>query len=140
MYAITPISEPGKLVKPPVVNETYSPAGDTTTSWPGRSPARSITAPWPAKMPCVGKVTAVVKPALRAASMRLSERLSRSAARSQLVLEGRSSGPRATAAGGDAGVAGGPGAGGAPPRPCAPGVAGAASGMPQVLSASVKPG
>src|SRR5438093_7956878 len=137
MYAITPISEPGKLVKPPVVNETYSPAGETTTIWPGRSPARSITAPSPAKMPCAGKVTAVVKPALRAASMRLSERLSRSAERIQLVLEGRSSGPRATGAAGDAG---GPGAGGAALRPCGPGVAGAASGMPQVLSASVNPG
>src|SRR5437870_13556392 len=121
MYAMTPISEPGKLVKRPVVNDTYSPAGETTTIWPGRSPARSITAPSPAKMPCAGKVTAVVKPALRAASMRLSERLSRSAARTQLVLEGRASGPRAPGAAGDGG---GPAARGAPTRPCGAGAAG----------------
>src|SRR2546427_4649158 len=122
---MTPISEPGKLVKPPVVNDTYSPAGETTTIWPGRSPARSITAPSPAKMPCAGKVTAVVKPALRAASMRLSERLSRSAARTQLVLEGRSSGPRATGA---AGGGRGPGAGRAAPAPSGPGGGGRARG------------
>src|SRR5260370_29756328 len=125
---MTPISEPGKLVKPPVVNDTYSPAGETTTIWPGRSPASSITAPSPAKMPCAGKVTAVVKPALRAASMRLSERLSRSAARIQLVFEGRSSGPRATGGPGDGGAVGGAGAGGAPPPPRTPRVGGAAPG------------
>src|SRR5574340_1754601 len=59
------------------------------------SPARLTTAPWPAKMPLVGKTTAEVKPALRASSMRRSVALKMSAARTQLVVAGRSSGPRA---------------------------------------------
>src|SRR5579864_1829636 len=133
---MTPMSDPGKLLKPLVAKVRYSATGDATTIWPALEPARSITAPSPAKMPCAGNVTAVVNPALRAGSMRLSARLTKSAARTQLLLDGRSSGPRAT---GGAGAAGGPGAGAAGGVPVRPGAAGAASEIPQVLSASIKP-
>ena len=57
-----------------------------------------MTAPCPAKMPRVGKVTAVVKPAPRAVSMRWSVAEISSAILIQLVVWGRSSGPRAGAA------------------------------------------
>ena len=58
---------------PPRVSEMYWPIGEATTISPAFSPvSRSITAPCPAKIPRVGKVAAVVKPALRAVSMRRS--------------------------------------------------------------------
>ena len=97
-----------------------------------------MMAPCPAKMPRDGKVTAAVKPALRALSMRRSAGLIRSAARSQLVFEGRSSGPRAGAA---EGVVAGAGVAGALRRePPAGASGGAASGIPSVPSASISPG
>jgi len=46
-------------------------------------------------MPRVGNVMAVVNPALRADSMRRSVKVTSSAIFSQLVVAGRSSGPRA---------------------------------------------
>ena len=104
-----------------------------------------MTAPCPAKIPRVGKVTAVVKPAPRAVSMRRSVVLTSSAILTQLVVWGRSSGPRAgvaaawvAAAGVVVGVAV------VVPRPPRPAVAvaaaGAAPGCPQVLKASIRPG
>src|ERR1039458_4076337 len=95
---------------PPRESDMYCPAGEATTISPGLWPeSRSITAPWPAKIPLVGKVTAVVKPALRAVSMRRSVGEISSAAFSQLVVAGRSSGPRARVevAAGIAGAGGG---------------------------------
>src|SRR5579871_1451782 len=85
-------------------------------------------------MPLLGNVTAVVKPSARTDSSRLSDGFTRSAALTQLVVNGRSSGPLA---GGGAGVAGCAGCGAAPR---APPVVGAASGIPNVLSASIRPG
>src|SRR5271157_1487001 len=146
-----PIPPPPK--PPPRVSEMYCPAGEATTISPAFCPlSRSITAPWPAKIPVVGKVTAVVKPALRAVSMRRSVGEISSAAFTQLVVAGRSSGPRtrvevAAGAVGAAGVAGVAGVNGVvaiwprPPRPAVVGaVAGAAPGMPQVLNPSTNPG
>src|SRR5438105_10692487 len=96
MYAMVPISEPGYPPPNPLeVSVRYWPTGSATIIWPGLSPARSITAPWPAKIPRVGKVTAVVNPADRADSNLASVVLMRSAAFTQLVVFGRSSGPRA---------------------------------------------
>src|SRR5438874_1775195 len=100
------------------------------------SPERLISAPCPPKMPIVGKVMAAVNPALRPERMRESSGETRSAARSQLLVFGRSSGPCAT---GSADVL--------PERRLPAGAtdevrlpvtttAGAGGGMPQVLSAS----
>src|SRR5271166_1907660 len=129
---MVPISAPGKpLPLRDIV--MYWPTAGTITISPGFSPARLITAPWPAKMPRVGKTTAVVNPALRANSIRRSEVWISSAAFSQLVVAGRSSGPRE---GGGAGVfvvaaVAVP----RPPRPAAA-AAGAAPGKPHVLRPS----
>src|SRR5438552_17739695 len=97
------------------------------------TPAKSITAPWPAKMPRGGKVTDVVKPVARAESKRRSEVLTRSAARTQLVVEGRSWGPRAGGLVEAAGAAGFVCCCPPPPRPPVAVVGGAASGLPVVL-------
>jgi len=75
----------------------------------------------------MGKVTALVKPAERAVSRRRSVVLIRSAARCQLVFEGRSSGPRAGGAALGSGVVAGAVRGVAEPRPAVGVVAGAAS-------------
>ena len=82
--------------RPPPPMEMYWPTGEATIISPGFSPVRrSMTAPCPAKIPRVGKVTAVVKPAPRAVSMRRSVAEISSAILTQLVVCGRSSGPRA---------------------------------------------
>src|SRR2546426_5616294 len=89
------MSEPGKLTKlPEGCRETGSAAEARTTISPGRPPARSITADCPGKIPTRGDVTAVVKPALRQVSMRLSSALISSAALAHGVVAGRSSRPR----------------------------------------------
>ena len=101
---------------------------DSTIIFDGLSPARFTIAPWPAKIPVVGNVTALVKPALRADSILGSFERSLSAARSQLVVRGRSSGPLAGAAAAVVDVvAVGTGAVGG-------------GGSPMVLSPSIKPG
>src|SRR3989441_10649449 len=73
--------------------------GDFTTKSPARSPARSSTAACPGKNPPLGAETTVVNPALRHVSMRLSLRLTSSAALRHGVEPGRSSGPRAASCG-----------------------------------------
>src|SRR6267154_1742164 len=80
---------------PDVWNVKGIATGDFTTRSPARSPARSSTAAWPGKKPALGHETTVVNPALRQVSMRLSERLTSSAALRHGVVLGRSSGPRA---------------------------------------------
>src|ERR1017187_5896345 len=90
--------------------EMYCPAGEATIISPDFSAVtRSMTAPCPAKIPRVGKVTAVVNPASRAVSMRRSEMDTSSAILTQLVVCGRSWGPRDGVA---AGIAAAVGAGG----------------------------
>src|SRR2546427_10088055 len=115
------MSEPGKLTKlPEGCRETGTAAEARTTISPGRPPARSITADCPGKIPTRGDVTAVVKPALRQVSMRLSSALISSAALAHGVVAGRSSGPRERGvcarapAGAPPGAAGGAGGGGRP--------------------------
>src|ERR1019366_6095639 len=127
-----PIRDPGKLrpmpPPPPRPMEMYCPTGEATIISPDFSAVRrSMTAPCPAKIPRVGKVTAVVKPAPRAVSMRRSVLLTSSAILTQLVVWGRSSGPRAgmAAAWGAAGAGVGGGAGGVS-RPTRPGGVGGA--------------
>src|SRR2546427_7575006 len=89
------MSEPGKLTKlPEGCRETGTAAEARTTISPGRPPARSITADCPGKIPTRGDVTAVVKPALRQGSMRLSSALISSAALAPGVVAGRFFGPR----------------------------------------------
>src|SRR2546427_8877878 len=89
------MSEPEKLTKlPGGCREPGTAAEARTTISPGRPPARSITADCPGKIPTRGDVTAVVKPALRQVSMRLSSALISSAALAHGVVAGRSSGPR----------------------------------------------
>src|SRR2546422_9714161 len=84
------MSEPGKLTKlPEGCRETGSAAEARTTISPGRPPARSITADCPGKIPTRGDVTAVVKPALRQVSMRLSSALISSAVLGHRVVTGR---------------------------------------------------
>src|SRR2546426_9034075 len=113
------MSEPGKLTKlPEGCRETGSAAEARTTLAPGRPAARSITADCAGKIPTRGDVTAVVKPALRQVSMRLSSALISSAALAHGVVAGRSSGPRERGvcgrgpAGAPPGAAGGGGGGG----------------------------
>src|SRR5438105_12471357 len=134
----------------------YWPVGEATIISPGLPPeSRSITAPCPAKMPRVGNVTAVVNPAPRTASMRESLPLISSAIFTQLVVAGRSSGPRAgvtvvaavvgatpATAARVAAVVGVAGVWPRPPRPAAAPVAGAGAppGCPQVLRPSIRPG
>src|ERR1035438_2473997 len=107
------MSDPGKLPpmpppNPPRVMEMYCPAGEATIISPDLSAVtRSMTAPCPAKIPRVGKVTAVVNPASRAVSMRRSETDTSSAILTQLVVWGRSWGPRERAAARGAGGGGG---------------------------------
>src|SRR6266571_1638946 len=91
----------------------------------GRSPARSSTAACPGKNPPLGAETTVVNPALRHVSMRLSLRLTSSAALRHGVEPGRSSGPRAASCGRR----------GAPSAP-----AGGAAGMPTSVKESKRPG
>src|ERR1035441_1643403 len=150
------MSDPGKLPpmpppNPPRVMEMYCPAGEATIISPDLSAVtRSMTAPCPAKIPRVGKVTAVVNPASRAVSMRRSETDTSSAILTQLVVWGRSWGPRERAAAGAAVVAGADGVGVGvgvagvvvprPPRPAVAVAAGAPPGCPHVLSASIRPG
>src|ERR1017187_7408585 len=146
-----PIRDPGKLrpmpPPPPRPMEMYCPTGEATIISPDFSAVRrSMTAPCPAKIPRVGKVTAVVKPAPRALSMRRSVLLTSSAILTQLVVCGRSSGPRAgLAAACVAAVAVVVGVAVVVPRPPQPLVAaaaaaGAAPGCPHVLRASFRPG
>src|SRR5438132_2753933 len=142
---------------PPRDREMYWPTEGATTMSPGLASecrsleCRLISARWPAKMPRVGNETAVVKPALRAGSMRRSAPDTSSAIFSQLVVAGRSSGPRAGGGAGVTGMAGEAvvgvafaGAGVVTPRPPRPEVGGAAGGAalgwPQVLRLSIKPG
>src|ERR1700682_3605994 len=80
---------------PDVWKATGIATGDVTTRSPGRSPARSSTAACPGKILPFGAETTVVNPALRQVSMRLSLRLTSSAALRHGVEAGRSSGPRA---------------------------------------------
>src|SRR5258707_11488062 len=84
------------LPNPPVgCSDRGIATGDFTTRSPARSPARSSTAACPGNIPPFGAETTVVNPALRQVSMRLSLRLTSSAALRQGVEPGRSSGPRA---------------------------------------------
>src|SRR3989442_6035665 len=99
--------------------------GDFTTKSPARSPARSSTAACPGKYPPLGAETTVVNPALRHVSMRLSLRLTSSAALRHGVEPGRSSGPRAASCGRR----------GAPSAP-----AGGAARMPTAVKESKGPG
>src|SRR2546427_12756264 len=80
---------------PDVWNERGIATGDFTTRSPARSPARSSTAACPGKIPPFGEETTVVNPPLRQVSMRLSLRLTSSAALRPGEEKGRSSGPRA---------------------------------------------
>ncbi len=102
--------------------------------------------PCPPNMPRAGNVTVVVKPALRTDSMRRSDGSISLAARTQLVVAGRSSGPiaRVTGAAAVAGAVTGVGSRVVvvwprPPRPAAV-VAVARLGMPTVLKLSISPG
>src|SRR5258708_32133528 len=114
------------LPNPPVgCNERGIATGDFTTRSPARSPAKSSTAAWPGKNPPLGAETTVVNPALRQVSMRLSLRLTSSAALRQGVEPGRSSGPPAASCGRR----------GAPSAP-----AGGAAGIPTSVKESNKPG
>src|SRR5436189_861859 len=108
MYAIVPISDPGKPPpNPPALDiVTYCPSDGTSTILPGLSPARLTNAPCPAKIPRVGNTAALVNPALRADSIRRSVVCNSSAIFSQLVVAGRSSGPRDGVAAGAPAVAG----------------------------------
>src|SRR6266851_5753518 len=119
-----------ELGKPPprppdVWNATGIATGDFTTRSPARSPARSSTAACPEKIPPLGAETTVVNPPLRQVSMRLSLRLTSSAALRHGVEKGRSSGPRALSY-----VRGGP------PSPPAVG----AAGIPTSVKESTRPG
>src|SRR6266545_4247760 len=100
MYAIVPIREFGNDPWPAVAMVTYCPTGAATTIV-RLSATRLMNAPWPPKIPLVGKLTADVYPALRPSIIRRSVCDTRSAARSQLLVAGRSSGPCTT---GSAGV------------------------------------
>src|SRR4051794_35329223 len=99
-------------------------------------PERSISAPWPPKIPMVGKVMAAVNPAFLPERIRESSAVTRSAARTQLLVFGRSSGPWATGSP-DVPDDRRPAAVGAAVdvRPVVTTTAGVAGGMPQVLSA-----
>src|SRR5258707_12124874 len=78
---------------PEVWKATGIATGDFTTRSPARSPARSSTAASPGKIPPCGAETTVVNPALRQVSMRLSLRLTSSAALRHAVDACRVSGP-----------------------------------------------
>src|SRR5579864_1931558 len=124
---MAPIKDPGKLVKPPAgCNETGIAVDGLTTRSPLRSPSRSRTAATPGNIPPFGEDTTVVNPAERQVSMRLSARLTSSAALRQGVVPGRASGPREVG-----------GCGREPPSP--PDGAGAGT-MPTSVKASIKPG
>ena len=75
MYAITPISESGKVHAGLGLNETCIPAGDLITRSSGVPVPRSRITDWPLKMPNAGAVTIVVTPMPRRASMSSSVRL-----------------------------------------------------------------
>src|ERR1019366_6276237 len=142
MYPMRELGKPPPMPPPPPpprAREMYCPTGEATIIPPDISAVmRSMTAPCPAKIPRVGKVTAVVKPAPRAVSMRRSVAEISSAILTQLVVWGRSSGPRAGVAAAGVAVVVGVGVAGVVPRPPRPAVAvavavGAAPGCPQVL-------
>src|SRR5205085_9307487 len=118
--------ERGPCPRPPLPRVMYWPTGDATTISPGFSAVtRSITPPCPPKIPRVGNVTAVVKPAARAVSIRRSVGETSSAIFTQLVVCGRSSGPRAGAVAGTARAVTNAGVGALPvaPRPPRPAAA-----------------
>src|SRR6266478_6736966 len=110
---------------PEVWKATGIATGDFTTRSPARSPARSSTAASPGKIPPGGAEMTVVNPALRQVSMRLSLRLTSSAALRHGVEAGRSSGPRAPSCGRRG-----------PPSP----LAGGAGGIPTSVNESIRPG
>ncbi len=110
---------------PEVWNVKGIATGDFTTRSPARSPARSSTAAWPGKIPPLGELTTVVNPPLRQVSMRLSFRLTSSAALRHGVEKGRSSGPRAASC----------------ERRVPPSLpAGGATGSPTSVKESIRPG
>src|ERR1700686_2055954 len=121
------MSEPGKFATPPNgCKETGMATLALNPRSPLPSPSRSKTAARPGKIPPFGAETAVVNPAERQVSMRLSARLTSSAALRHGVVPGRSSGPREVGC-----------CGREPPSP--PDGAGAGT-MPTSVKASIKPG
>ncbi len=133
-YAMTPMAEPGKALPPAggAIESGIAAAPRTTTS-SRRSPLRFTTAAWPGRIPPRGVATTVVTPPLRQVSTFRSSARNSSAACTQGVEPGRSSGPRTLRAAGRA-------APGGPPGACGPEADGVAGAMPTSLRASMRPG